>query len=159
MSVEYGQPQEWGQQPPPVTGGVKPERPLGVTILAVLAFLGGILLILVGILAAALGAAFATAMIHGVPGFPAFLAAALGIALIVGGVIELIIGWGLWKGAGWAWWLTVIFTALGLLIAIASLVSGNVGSVVSLIIDGIILYYFFKPHVKAFFGVTAGPTT
>ncbi len=158
MSVEYGQPQEWGQQqayyPPP-----RPERPLGVTILAVLSILGGALLILVGILAAALGAVFASALASSMHGIPLILAAEIGIVLIIGGAIELLIGWGLWKGAGWAWWLTVIFDALGVIMSIASLASGNVGSVIGLIINAVILYYFFKPHVKAFFGVTAGPTT
>ncbi len=158
MSVEYGQPQEWGQQqtyqPPPSV-----ERPLGVTILAVLSIIGGVFFLLIGIAATALGAVFASAIASSMPGFPAALAAIVGLAVIVIGVIDIIIGWGLWKGAGWAWWLTVIFSGLGAIFSLLSIIGGNVGSVIGLIINSVIVYYFLKPHVKAFFGVTAGPTT
>ncbi len=94
------------------------------------------------------------------PGFPlAGLFGAFGIVLIIAGLIELVISWGLWTGKGWAWWLGVIFTGLGLLFALASIVSRNLGGIVSLIIDGLILYYFFKPHVKQYFGITVGFST
>ncbi len=157
MSVEYGQPQEWGAQQ--VYQPQRPERPLGVTILAVLSILGGILFLLLGILASVLGAAFAGTMMTGMKGLPLFIFAAVGVVFIILGLIELVVGWGLWKGASWAWWVTVILNGLGVILALVSLAGGNVGGIVTLIIDAVILYYFLKPHVKAFFGVTAGPTT
>jgi hypothetical protein len=33
-----------------------------------------------------------------------------------------------------------------------SIATGNVGGIVSIIISGIILYYLYRPHVKAYFG-------
>lgn len=108
---------------------------------------------------AIVGSAFLVGMTRA-PVFPlAGLFGAFGIVLIIAGLIELVISWGLWTGKGWAWWLGVIFTGLGLLFALVSIVSGNLGGIVSLIIDGLILYYFFKPHVKQFFGIMVGFST
>jgi hypothetical protein len=36
--------------------------------------------------------------------------------------------------------------------SVVSIVTGNLGSIVSIIINGVILYYLYRPHVKAYFG-------
>jgi uncharacterized membrane protein (DUF2068 family) len=51
------------------------------------------------------------------------------------------------------WYLGVIFTAISLILGIASLFTGVFVSIITLVIDGLILYYLFRPGVKAFFGV------
>jgi hypothetical protein len=33
-----------------------------------------------------------------------------------------------------------------------SIATGNIGGIISIIISGIILYYLYRPHVKAYFG-------
>jgi hypothetical protein len=33
-----------------------------------------------------------------------------------------------------------------------SIAAGNISSIISIIISGIILYYLYRPHVKAYFG-------
>lgn len=131
--------------PPPPAEQPRPARPLGVTIVAVLQFLGGALLILAGAVLAALPQLLA-------PGL-GYLFGGLGAFVMIIGALALIIGWGLWTGKSWAWWLTVILEALGLVFSLLSLALGDPTGIVSLIIAAIILYYFFKPHVKAFFGV------
>jgi hypothetical protein len=35
---------------------------------------------------------------------------------------------------------------------VISIATGNIGGIVSIIISGIILYYLYRPHVKAYFG-------
>jgi hypothetical protein len=40
---------------------------------------------------------------------------------------------------------------------VVSMLTGNVGSIVSIAISGIILYYLYRPHVKAYFGKTLQP--
>ena len=167
----------------------KPERPLGVTILAVLNALSGIFTLLVGIGFAALMALGMLAFLketireieHSMPlAIPAGLIAGflliIIIILIVVGLVNLVIAWGLWTGKVWAWWLTVIFSGIGALAALANLgftvfrfarVLGHPGvmvgmgisvgsNLVSLAIDLLIIWYFFRPHVKAFFGM--GPS-
>ena len=118
------------------------ERPLGVTIIAVLEALGGLVLLGLGAVLLTFGSFFTLGA-----GFMigAFAGALGGLSLIVG-LLSFIFAWGIWNGKGWAWTLTLIFTILGL---IGALISFNI---ISLLIDVIILYYLTRPQVKAFFG-------
>jgi Predicted membrane protein (DUF2127) len=128
----------------------KPSRPTGVAILAVLDLLGGIALILFGgLLAAAGGSSMLSSY-----GYGAYtgIAAGFGLALAVGGLLALLVGWGLWTGRGWAWTLGVVLYGIGLVFSIVGLVTGGASVLVSLVIDAIILWYLFRPHVKAYFG-------
>ncbi len=139
----------------PAPAQPRPPRPLGVTVVAILQILGGALLVLAGAALAALPQLVELPL----PGFGPLLLGGLGAFLIVIGILALLVGWGLWAGKGWAWWLTVILQALGIASSLASLALGDPTAIASLIIAAIILYYFFKPHVKAYFGVKVGFST
>jgi hypothetical protein len=93
----------------------------------------------------------------------------LGAILLVIGVGYLVMSYGLLKGKGWAWTITIILTVISIAIQIvsgitnsiviasisnddASIVSGWVVQIIGIAIDIIILYYLYRPHVKAFFG-------
>ena len=124
------------------------ERPVVVTVVAVLGFIFGALGILGGLFVMAGGASFG--MMYGQQGAVAAGAmAGAGIGMIIMGIVELVIAWGLWIGKVWSWWLTVIFSALGIL----SIFSGSASGVISAAISAVILWYFFKPEVKDYFGV------
>jgi hypothetical protein len=60
--------------------------------------------------------------------------------------------YGLWIGKRWAWTITLILSVIGIILAIASIALGNVGAIVSIIIHGVVIYYLYRPNVKAFFG-------
>uniref|UniRef100_A0A7C4BAU8 DUF2127 domain-containing protein n=1 Tax=Thermofilum pendens TaxID=2269 RepID=A0A7C4BAU8_THEPE len=140
--------------PPP------PTRPLGITVLAILEFIFGTLALLLGLAFIAL-APMLKSMLSSFP-LPAaleLLLGVLGLILLVGGTLSLLVGWGLWTGKGWAWWLVVILEALGIASSLASLTLGDPTAIVILLIAALILYYFFKPHVKAYFGVKVGFST
>jgi len=77
--------------------------------------------------------------------------------------------YGLWKGKGWAWTISIIVLFIGIAISIASVsitstgVFSNAGSnllgdivsgIVSIGISAFIVYYLYRPHVKAYFGKT-----
>jgi hypothetical protein len=79
------------------------QRPTGVTILAVLSIIGGILLLLGGIALLGLGGAVAAGGNSG-----GGLAVILGIVLLVIAVLELAFGIGAWMLKPWAWMLGVI---------------------------------------------------
>ncbi len=121
------------------------ERPTAVTVVAILGFIAGGLAILGGLLMAAGGTVMAS--MYGPQGaYVAGYAAIGGIAMLAFGAAELVISWGLWTGKKWGWWLTVIFSGLGVL----SIISGNI---VGAVISAVVLYFFFKPEVKDYFGV------
>ncbi|HKZ61525.1 MAG TPA: hypothetical protein VJZ68_03790 [Nitrososphaera sp.] len=46
----------------------------------------------------------------------------------------------------------MVLSIVGIVMSVVSIVTGNLGSIVSIIINGVILYYLYRPHVKAYFG-------
>jgi hypothetical protein len=135
-------------------------RPTGVTIIAILNVISGIVMIAGGIGLAAIGSILPTmttldpnasgqlavAGLLGVGGI------AVGGILIILGIISFIVAWGLLKGKGWAWSVTMVLSIISIVIGVISMVAGSFGSIVNIIIAGIIIYYLYRPHVKAFFG-------
>jgi hypothetical protein len=117
-------------------------RPLGVTILAILNALGGIVTLLGGV--AAIGVTST--------GMFASLGIIVGGFTIIIGLFQLIIAWGLWTGKKWAWFLALIFGILGVIFGILGLIGGGLSGIISLLINAIIVYYLLRPEVKAFFG-------
>ena len=126
-----------------------PPRPTGVSILSILFILGGILSII--------------GIFSGIQGILSF----------VFGVAYIIVGGGMWKGKRWSWTWFIILTIVGVVMSIISIVfivlSGGfqrlpgyethnllIGfSIIISIEIGIsllIIYYYYRPHVKLFFG-------
>ena len=75
----------------------------------------------------------------------------LGVAFIALGAAYFFVAWGLLKGKPWAWAITLILTIIDIAMGLVS-TNTNPFDIISLIINGIILYYLFRPHVKAYFG-------
>ena len=131
-------------------------RPLGVTILAVLAGISGILSLLGGMTLMALGPAVSSVMMEqGAPpvmgGFFSGMMVILGVVLLLLGILNLVVAWGYWTGQGWAWVLGVILGIVGVIMGIVQITQGGI---IGLIINAIVLYYLFQPHVKEYFGRT-----
>lgn len=82
-------------------------------------------------------------------------AIAMGGVITALGIVSFIVAYGLMKGMGWAWTLTVILSIISIALNAISIATGNFGGIVSIIISGVILYYLYRPHVKAYFGKTA----
>jgi hypothetical protein len=112
-------------------------RPLGVTIIAILAVIGGIGSVLSG---------FAIMAI--IP----LLGIIFGGLLIIIGLAYFVVAYGLWKGLNWAWNITLIVSVIGIIVGLGSIVVGNVGALFHLIVNVIVIYYLYRPNVKAYFG-------
>ena len=105
-----------------------------------------------------------------------------GIGIVIGSIIlavgigYIIVSYGLLKSKGWAWTVTVILTIIAIVIQIISvvtssmfdatftadmnaLISGIISHIIGLAINGVILYYLYRPHVKAYFGKSKLPTS
>jgi len=136
----------------PVTPPPPPRRPTGITVLALLQFVGGAIAIILGLVFIAVGPML-PGIAAGLPPMLSALVSILGVFLLVAGLVALVVGWGLWTGKGWAWWLTVIIECLGLVSGLVSIASGDLSALFGLAIAALILWYMFKPHVKNFFGI------
>jgi len=147
----------------------KLKRPTGVTILAVLAILGAIGLLFSGAVLIGLGLLLGTLAASvditnainnaGYPGLSSLgvvtisaLIIVLGAVILILGILYLAVGVGFFGGKRWAWTLGIIVSVIGIVLGIIQVAFGNYGSVLSLIISLLIVYYLMRPHVKAFFG-------
>jgi uncharacterized membrane protein HdeD (DUF308 family) len=111
--------------------GVSDERPLGVTILAILQILGGLVMLVVGALATLAGLLF-------------ILFAIVGIVMVILGLLGLVVGFGLWGLKSWAWMWAMIVNILSIIFGLFNLQANFVSIVISLII----IIYLNQPDIK-----------
>lgn len=125
--------------PPPPTA----QRPLGITIVAILAAIVGVLglvvsLIIIGPLMAAGG-----------------LYMLVGLVTLVISVLYLLVAYGAWTLKPWAWPLGVGLSVANVVLTLIGMTQSNqdlVSALIGLVISGVILYYLFQPDIKALFG-------
>jgi hypothetical protein len=134
------------------------QRPTGITILAILAIVGGLFLILggCGVVAggALLGAAGAQAGVGEVAAGGGLLTV-YGIVLLVIAVADIVFGIGAWTLKPWAWMLGLVLQGINVVVAIVSIIAGwsTFGSqIIGLAINAVIIYYLMTPDVKKVFG-------
>jgi magnesium-transporting ATPase (P-type) len=189
------------------------KRPIGVTIIAILTIIGGIILTFGGISLLAFGTFFTSVPIdvfiseqmqlqqeqlqlqqqqhqqqqlqqelrnatelHALAQFLGGVGIAIGVIVLAVGIGYLVVSYGLLKGKGWARIITVILTIIAIAVQIVSGVTasmfnasfiddtnsfatGIIAQIVGIAINGVILYYLYRPNVKAFFGKSQPSTT
>jgi hypothetical protein len=159
-------------------------RPLGVTIIAILNIIGGVIMLIFGIGLVILGTVLPTlppsvfnqSQIQGnltagqapIPAGPPPMALqsllgglgiAFGAVLVALAIVSFIVAYGLLKGRGWAWTVTLILSIISIVWnAITIATAANFGGIVSIIISAVIIYYLYRPHVKAYFGKGVSPS-
>ena len=134
-------------------------RPQGVTIIAILAFIGGIFAIVAGlgltVLGGILGGALAASG-EAAGGMFGGLLAIFGIGTLGLGIAEIVVGWGLWGLKAWAWAVSVIVFIVNIMLTLLTALGGNslisISTLIGIAIPAIILYYLMTPPVKAAFG-------
>ena len=145
-------------------------RPLGVTIVSILMIVNGIILVGGGVWAAYFIPNLITHQLTGnlsnitdgnqlAPQLSTSITSAIvsvvmvtaGIAMAIG-IASFVLSWGLLKGKGWSWIITMILSIISVVFGIIGLASGGIPNIFSIIINGIILYYMYKPEVKSYFG-------
>ncbi|MGA3295017.1 MAG: DUF2127 domain-containing protein [Candidatus Acidiferrales bacterium] len=139
------------------------ERPTGVTILAVLGFIGAGLLVLLALGCLLMGGVILARMARG----PMGMIGGIGIAFVavfclIFAALYVVIGVGLWKLQNWARILTIVLVGLGLVIQALGLLGALahfhpilfVWRAIFVAIDVWIVVYLLKPHVKQAFGAT-----
>jgi hypothetical protein len=118
-------------------------RPLSVTAVAILAIILGIIAIFGGLVPLGFAAIL-----------PEFSLLFLGTAaiLIAIGIAYLVVSYGLIKGRGWAWSITMIISYISIVFSIVAIVSGNPAPIGQLIISIIVVFLLYRSQSKAFFG-------
>lgn len=135
-------------------------RPVGITIIAILIIIGGIALLVGGLGFVALGGILSEISSNSSIDIASLSSLPLGIGVVIMGLIYLAVSYGLLKGKGWSRIITIIVTIIGMIIQIVSaIISGLVSSsitaivpnIIGIIISGIIIFYLYRPNVKAYF--------
>lgn len=125
-------------------------RPLGITIIAVVLAVSGVFQILVG--TEALG--ITTFGIGGA----AEVAGVSGWASVISGVLTIVAAGGLFTLASWAWLLAVVVLGIRIVADLVAIFTQGASSTIgvsaigNIVISAIVLWYFFRPNVKAAFG-------
>lgn len=131
------------------------QRPLGVTLLAVLTVLSGIAFFASGITAVTttplLSGSTQTLLLG--------LSAITGAVFLALGIAYFVMTYGLLKGKRWAWTITLALSCIGVALGFVSLVTGHIGAIFGIVINALIVYYIYRPNVKLFFRKTPTAAT
>ena len=138
-------------------------RPLGVSIIAILEAIEGIFFLVLAILAlvaviAAANSAGAT-IVNGYTITGAVVSAVAGVlagVFLVVGLLSLLFAWGLWTLKRWAFWVTVVISAIDLIVDILGWIQPQLGVAVqelvpNMVLSAFILVALFMPDVRAAF--------
>ena len=125
------------------------QRPTGITILAILAAIGGVFSLLASF--ALMGFGAVAGATTGLGGFT-FVG---GLIVLAYSVLSLLLAYGFWGLKPWAWPLGVGVQGLGIVQAVLQFLN-NTSNIASLVIGigiaAFILWYLFQPSIKAAFG-------
>lgn len=135
------------------------QRPTGVTLLAVLFIILGLVSLLWSLLVFGFGAVTGvTGAIIGVDNVTAAGRASFwnGVFGVAGAMIDFIVAFGLLNLRRWAWLLALIAVGINVVTGVLGLFEGGFFAVcwgiLGLIVPAIILYYLLRPDVRRAFG-------
>ena len=121
-------------------GRTKKKTPFGIIIISILTVISGLILFAMS---------FVSLMILSSLGPLRFMGS---MFLLILGTASIIVSFGLYKGKGWSWTLLLILSGFGAAGYLLNIVNGQSFSVIGLVINAIIIYYLYKPHIRKFFG-------
>lgn len=134
------------------------KRPTGVTVLAILAIIYGIFSLLLALLGLLGSALLASGVAAQTIKYSAGTLAYATIADAVLGILYLAFGIGAFSLKRWAWTAGVVALVLDVIRQIVGFViqgfsaSRIVGPIITIVIALVVLWYLFRPHVRAAFG-------
>ena len=115
-------------------------RPTGITIIAILMIIGGLVLLFTGITPLFIGPLISIDSSDSSTSELGFLITIGGLVLVGLGIASLIVSWGLLKGKRWARIITLIISIIAIIFAIVSLVSTeDLVHIIPVVIYGVII--------------------
>ena|SRR6476469_3235030 len=152
-------------------------RPLGITIIAILTIIDGIAFLASGIAAVTVAPFLFGVDINNnnnnvppVTGTSTLgsvtipdtllvrMSVVTGAVILTLGVAYFVMAYGLLKGKGWAWTVTVVLCCIGIALGLVSVVNKHLDGIFNILINAFILYYIYRLYVKSFFGKTTTTT-
>ena len=130
------------------------ERPLGITLLAIVALIQGIFGLLGAFGIATAGGALA--LLGGPVGMVAgFLGGIASFFLVIGPLFQLAFAWGALNMQPWAWWLGIIGPAFTLIGALLKIMGGAPPKkiVMGVLVPLLIFLYLMQPSIRRAFGL------
>ncbi|TBR22445.1 MAG: zinc ribbon domain-containing protein [Candidatus Nitrosotenuis sp.] len=129
----------------PIYAGV----PTGITVLGILQIIAGILLavftVMVGTMSGMMGSFSHFGAMASVVG------GAITAVLAVLAAFSFLIASALFSGKKWGRTIVIVFSLITLVMEAVSMTVGNVFAIGGMILNGIVLYYMWRPHVIAYF--------
>ncbi len=132
----------------------KVPRPTGITILAILQLIIGIFFAIAAIGIEAVSSMGGMSAMKGMSYFGEMTGALvniIAIILMILAVFAFIISGALFSGKKWGRTIVIIFSIMDLIFESVSIVGGNGFAVAGIILDLVILYYMWRPHVISYF--------
>ncbi len=119
----------------------KPARPTGVMVIAIIAAAGGVLSLLGGAM-----------VLSGMASGPTILA----YVVLLFGVLGLVLGYGFYTGAKWAWMTGIVVYIISIGLGITEILYGGsvgfLGGIIRTIAGIVFPFYLTRKSPKAFFG-------
>jgi uncharacterized membrane protein HdeD (DUF308 family) len=152
-------------------------RPLGITIIAILTIIDGIAFLASGIAAVTVAPFLFGVTINNNNNVPpvtgtstlgsvtipdtllVMMSVVTGAVILALGIAYFVVAYGLLKGKGWAWTVTVVLCCIGIALGLVSVVNGHLDGIFNILINAFIFYYIYRPYVKLFFGKATTTTT
>lgn len=129
-------------------------KPVGILFIVILQILDGLWGLLSGCALLAGGGAL-TAFLVGITEetsrwlgeLVGGLVMGLAFILLFFALLDLALAWGVWALRRWAWWVTIIKAVFSIVLPLVSLLGGNLSSIPTMLLNGIILILLLTPEV------------
>ncbi len=130
-------------------------KPAGILVIVILQVLDGVWGIMSGCALLVGGGALAAFLVgiteetsRWIGGLAGVFFMGLAFILIFFALLDLVLAWGIWALRRWAWWVTIIKAALSIVLPLVSLLGGNLSSIPTMLLNGIILILLLTAEVQ-----------
>lgn len=124
-------------------------RPTGITVLGILQTLAGIVLLISATMVGTMSGMMGGFSNFGTMG--SVIGGVITAVLVVLAVFSFLIASALFSGKKWGRTIVVVFSLANLILEVASMMMGNVFGIGGILLNGIVLYYMWRPHVIMYF--------
>lgn len=124
-------------------------RPTGITVLGILQIVAGALLTIFAVMVGTMSGMMGDFSYFGA--MASVVGGAITAVLAVLAAFSFLIASALFSGKKWGRTIVIVFSVVNLVMEAASMTVGNVFSIGGMVLNVIVLYYMWRPHVISYF--------